>query len=287
MTLTRSISLVTVLIAVVAMVVAGCRVDAGGPAATQLVRAYPEGCADFGFAARRCAAIVAIARRNLEIADPAATVLLLSEPPPVGCGPQPDGTHILCTRSGGRTAVIVRITPTNGPPEDSIFFCGVGSEGSIACSADPRIVIATPMEGYHDIACSGEDASGNPIGCATPVPATDASARAAARPLTIAELDIPIDRDGPYEVELGRALLANGSLQAAEALLASPTLAGVVVADGIRLAVEPVDPAGRPFLNVYEHGRTAGVEEVRVVLRFDVVQHDSGAILPVRDIVVR
>jgi hypothetical protein len=282
-----SIAALPVLLAALAAVLVGCSVAGNRPAASQLVRPYPEGCADFGFAARRCAAIVAIARHDLDIQDPAATVELLSEPPFPGCGPQPDGTTILCKTSGGGTAVIVRITTPGGSSRSDTFRCGVGSQGSIACHANPEIVIATPMEGYHDIACAGEDSKGNPTGCATPVPPTDPGARAEARPLSIAILDIPIDHDGPYEVEIGRAGLPNGALEDASASLAGPTLPGIVLLDGIRLAVEPVDPAGRPFLNVYEHGWTPGVEDVRVLLRFEVVQHDSGAIVPVRDVRVR
>ena len=283
---TTSIPYLLILVATVA-ILAGCSVAGSRPAATQLIRPYPDGCADFGFSDRRCAAIVAIARHTLKIQDPAVTVELLSEPPLSGCGPQSDGTVILCTRSGGGMAVIIRITARTGSPQEVPFFCGVGSQSSIACHAEPGIVIATPMEGYHDIPCAGDDGTGNPAGCATPVPATDADARAEARPLSIPVLDIPIDHDGPYDVELGRAGLANGALQAAAALLANPTVPDVVFLDGIRLVLEPVDPAGRPFLNVYEHGRTPGVEMVRVVLRFEVVQHEPGSILRVRDIAVR
>ena len=163
----------------------------------------------------------------------------------------------------------------------------MGGQRSIACTPDPEIVIATPMEGYHDIACAGEDGEGNPTGCATPVPTTDPGARGAARALSIAALDIPIDHDGAYEIEIGRAGLPNGALQEANASLASPNLPGIVLLDGIRLTLEPVDPAGRPFLNVYEHGWTPGVEEVRVVLRFEVIQHDVAAVIPVRGVLVR
>lgn len=282
----RPVPALLVLVATLGAILVGCSIAGHRPAATQLVRAYPGGCADFEFSARRCAAIVAIARHDLDIGAAAATVQLLSEPPNPGCGPQPDGTTNLCTRSGGGIAVIVRITPPGGSAEDATFFCGVGSQGSIACHEDPEIVIRTPMDGYHDIACAGEDSAGDPTGCATPVPATDADARAAARALSIAALDIPIDHNGPYAVELGRAGLPNGALGIAAASLASPAIPGVVLLDGIWLTVVPVDPAGRPFLNVYEHGWTPGVEDVRVVLRFEVIQHEPGAIVPIRDVTV-
>jgi phosphoribosylformylglycinamidine synthase len=39
------------------------------------------------------------------------------------------------------------------------------------------------MDGYGDIACTGEDAAGNPTGCATPLPPIEPDALAAAQPL--------------------------------------------------------------------------------------------------------
>ena len=271
------------------IILAGCSIGpgGGGAAPTQLVRPYPAGCGDFELDDRRCAAVVAIARHELQLDDPAATIELLSEPLPVGCGPQADGTVILCTRSGGHTAVIVRLDPANGPAREYMFRCGVGSQGSIACHADPTITIATPMDAYHDIACAGEDAIGNPTGCATPVPVIEASARSAARPLTVPALDIPIDHDGAYSVEMGRVGIANGVLQDARARLSEETVPDVILLDGIRMALDQVGPAGKAFLNIHEHGWTSGVEDARVVLHFHVIQHEPGAVVPIRDVAVR
>jgi hypothetical protein len=283
-------------LAVTAILTAGCIAASGslggsgtrGPAATQLVRAYPEGCADFHLSRWRCDAVVAIARHQLGIDDPAARVELLSEPPMTGCGPQPDGTTILCTRSGGGTPVIVRITQPDGRAEDSPFFCGVGSQASIACQAEPTITIASPIGGgYHDIACGGQDSVGNPTDCATPVPAIEPQAEAAGRPLSISSVDLAIDHAGPYEVALGPVGIPNGVLRTAQARLADETVPDIVFLDGIQLAVESLDPAGKPFLNIYEHGWMPGVEEARVVLRFHVIQFRPGAVLRVRDVAVR
>jgi hypothetical protein len=266
----------------------GCSVAESRPAATQVVRPYPAGCEAFGFSARRCAAIVAIARNDLKIQDPAAAVELLSEAPRHDCGPQPDGTVILCTRSGGGIAVIVRITPPAGTAREATFPCGVGGQHSIACTATPELLLRTPMDGYGDIACTGEDAAGNPTGCATPLPPIEPDALAAAQPLTVQWLEIPIDRDGPDEIEIGRVGIPNGRLSEARFAVERPSLDDVLFDDeGIVLAVEPVDPAGRPFLNKYEHGWLPGVEVARVVLRFTVIQHEPGATLPIRDLVVR
>ncbi len=257
----------------------------GDPAASQRGQ-LPADCADFGFSERRCTAIVAVARRELGIDDPSADVELLPEPAP-DCGSDAAGRKILCVRSG-HIAVIVRITPPGGAARDATFFCGVGGQYSIACSATPEIRLATPIEGYHDIACSGEDANGNPSGCATPVPPIDPAASAAARPLSVATLDIAIDRDGEYAIEVGLAGIPNGVLTTATFRLATPSLDDVTFDDGgVALVVEPVDPTGRPFRNIYEHGWTAGVEATRVVLRFVVVEHVPGAILPIRDVAVR
>src|SRR5206468_1432916 len=107
----------------------------GRPAPTQIVRAFPAGCADFGFAPKRCHAIVAIARQRLSIDDPAATVELLSEPP-LPC-PTANGHLVQCIQAGGRMAVIVRITASGGVGREAPFNCGVGSQGSIACSDHP------------------------------------------------------------------------------------------------------------------------------------------------------
>lgn len=277
------------LLAVLSVSLAACGPIGFGRAAPtpQLVRPYPDGCADFGFAARRCAAIVAIARHQLSIDDPAARIELLSEPPSDCGGPGPDGGVVLCTRSG-RIAVIVRITPPGGAARDAVQFCGVGSQYSIACSATPEVLLRTPIEGYGDIACAGEDANGNPTDCATPLPPIEPAALAAARPLTVAAQDVPIDHDGAYAIEVGRVGIPNGQLRDARFALARPALDDVLFdEEGVSLVVEPVDPGGHPFLNKYEHGWVEGVEEARVILRFVVVQHEPGAILPVRDLVVR
>src|SRR5258707_14390968 len=68
----RTTPTLLILMATLAAVLVGCSIAGTRPVATQLVRPYPDGCADFGFAARRCAAVVAIARRTLDVQDPTA-----------------------------------------------------------------------------------------------------------------------------------------------------------------------------------------------------------------------
>jgi hypothetical protein len=277
----------------VAVVSAGCvsgaapGAGASRPTGTQLVRPYPGGCADFGFASKRCDAIVAIARERLAIDDPAATVELLSEPPLV-CPTDANGRTVVCVRSGGGTAVIVRITTPGGAAHDAPFHCGVGSQGSIACSDHPVVQTRTPIEGYHDIACAGEDAAGNPTDCATPLPAIDPSATLAARPLNVSGLDIPIDHDGRYEVRIGTAGIADGVLKTATFTIAQPAPDQLLLdEDGVSMRIRPTDGTHRPFENYYQHGWYPGVEEADVFLDFDVVGHDPGAVLHVRDLVVQ
>jgi hypothetical protein len=258
-----------------------------GPVGSHLVRAYPAGCPDFGYNPRRCAAIVAIARQQLAIADPDATVELLSEPLLV-CPTDQNGQTVLCVRSGGHTAVIVRITPSGGPPQESTFFCGIGSERSIACTSQPVLNAGSPMDGYQDIPCAGQDAGGNPTECASALPSIEASATKAARPLKIGALDIPIDRNGAFEVKVGTAGIANGVLTVAQFTIADGALDQLILDDGgVSMRIRPTDPTHRPFDNYYQHGWYPGVEHADVFLAFNVIDHEPGAILQVRDLTVR
>ena len=278
---------------VVAAVSAGCisglQPGAGGgrPTATQLVRLYPAGCADFGFSPERCAAVVAIARRRFAIDDAAATVELLSDPP-LACPTDANGRTVLCVRSGGGTAVIVRITAPGGVAKEAPFPCGVGGQFSIACSDHPVVLTRTPIDGYHDIACGGEDATGNPTNCATPLPAIDPAATSAARPLKVAGVDIPIDHDGPYEVRIGTAGIANGVLTMASFTLEEPALDRLLLdEDGVSMRIRSTDPTHPPFDNYYQHGWYPGVEDADVFLDFVVVSHHPAAVLQVRNLIVQ
>ena len=269
----------------IAGLLAGCIVETNAPRRVQVVRPYPDGCADFEFKPARCDAIVAIARNRLGLDDPAAKVELLSEGPLVCPTDELTGQTVLCKRSG-HIGVIVRITPPDAPSQTTEFYCGVGSIYSVGCTDTPTVLLRTPIEGYQDIACS-EDASGQ-RSCATPLPAIEASAIAAARPLRLAGLDIPIDRLGPYEVNVGTAGIPNGILSSAAFHLADPFPTDVLIdEEGIAMAIRPADPSHRPFDNYYQHGWYPGVEDAEVFLVFDVVRHDAGAVLPVRDLIVR
>jgi hypothetical protein len=273
-------------------VTAGCisglePAGAGRPAATQLVRPYPGGCAEFGFSPERCAAVVAIARHRFSIDDAAATVELLSDPPLV-CPTDANGRTVLCVQSGGGSAVIVRITAPGGVAMEAPLACGVGSQFSIACSDHPVVLTRTPIDGYRDIPCGGEDATGNPTNCATPLPAIDRAATDAARPLKVAGLDIPIDHDGPYEVRIGTAGIANGVLATASFTIQDPALDQLLLdEDGVSMRIRSTDPTHPPFDNYYQHGWYPGVEEADVFLDFVVLGHHAGAVLQVRNLIVQ
>ncbi len=51
--------------------------------------------------------------------------------------------------------------------------------------------------------------------------------------------------------------------------------------------IRSLEPDGKPFQNVHEHGWRDGLERVEAVLVFDVKRFDPGATVEVRDVVVR
>ena len=62
----------------------------------------------------------------------------------------------------------------------------------------------------------------------------------------------------------------------------------LTIADGVvRLEVRSRDDPTRAFVNVHEHGLVAGAERVEARLVFDVLRHDFGATISVRDIIVQ
>jgi hypothetical protein len=240
---------------------------------------YAQGCAAFHLSAHRCQAIVdALAAQLMVKPSEATSIELLGDP---GCG---GGPGDLCTRS---TSFVVRVRfhmADGRAPEDSVF-CGVGGQYTILCTETPEIQVSADLlhQGYHDIPCAGEA----PAGCASPLPAIDPAAAKDARPLLVQALDIPLDRIGPYSVELGQATLANGILQEASFTLADLHPATwSTTEDGVRLVIESLD-GGPPFSNIYEHGWRSGVERVIAKAVFEINSADPGAVMPIRDVVVR
>jgi len=244
---------------------------------------YPEGCAAYGLSEPRCAYVMRWAARQVG-ADPASplTFELLGDPilDSPGCtGP----TRCLTSRT---QAFIVRVRVHDGPETlgEASVFCGIGSDAWWACTETPVIATRTPTSnGYRDVPCSGEDAEV----CATPVPTARPDAIAAAVPLRVEGLAVPIDRVGAHEVVVGDAVLPNGILGEATLDIAPSAPSRLVIApDGAVLGVQSLE-GGPPFDNAYEHGWRSGTERVRVTLSFTVEEFGPGATLDVQRIVVR
>ena len=106
-------------------------------------------------------------------------------------------------------------------------------------------------------------------------------------PLEIASRDIPIRSAGHLEIDMGRATLPNGIFSDASFALADPHTQAFRVADGVRLEVRSLDPSRPPLDNVYQHGWYPGTEAVDVFLVMDVTSFTPGAMLEIRDLVVR
>ncbi len=230
---------------------------------------YPAACDSLGFSERRCAAIVERAKGENMI-DP-ATVERIDILPP-----SREGAISL----GGQQIARVRFNVTGQPARVVDFWCtGVGSQGDLACADDPQVTISGGVD--HDVTCTGEA----PENCATPPPTPRPAVVAAAKPLRVATLDIPLDHVGPYEVTVGTAGLPDGVLSHRSATLADSRPTAFWIRDGIRLEVRP-DLPGRPSVGSIYRDPFDGVEPVTVVLLFEVSETTPGAVLQVRDIVV-
>lgn len=193
-----------------------------------------------------------------------------------------DGMTILHAY-GGATPIRVEVTLTNGSTLETAMCSGIPS--GPACTNDPHIATrgVDPGSGYRDVPCPGD-----PSTCPTPLPSLDAKAVAAAKPIAIERLDVPIDHVGAYEVDIGEGSLPNGILSRASFALGDDWPEGVTITDAsIWLEVRSLEPDGKPFQNYYEHGWQAGTERIRAVLVFRVTRFDPGAVLQVRDILVR
>lgn len=251
---------------------AGCSIGpfAGGLAAT----ARPCAAA---YRAERCEAMLTLAAERLNVADADVTSIAIAPPPT----PRPDG--VLETRGGARPLVVLAQMGPDPMAVREVEMCG-GLPSGPACMDDPAWAIGTSIgNGYGDVPCAGEP----PAGCATPVPARDQDAIAAASALRIADRVIAVPGVGHQEVRIGEATLPNGVLTVAHADLVDPWPDGVrFSSDGIRLEIRSLVP-GRPgFMNIHEHGWYPGTEAVEVLLVFDARRADPGATIEIRDLIV-
>ncbi len=262
---------VAVLLAGVATAILATMGVAQTPPPPGVALAYPDGCAAYALSPARCAYVVAWAAGQVGTDPATATYELLGDPMP----------GATCTQA---FVVRVRVHDAHGASGEASVFCGIGGDASYLCTETPVIARRTPtINGYWDVPCSDEEGEV----CATPVPTAGESAVAAATPLEVSGLSIPIDRVGLHEVVVGEATLADGILAEASFELAPTTPDQLLVAqDGVTLRLDSLD-GGPPFENGYAHGWRSGVELVRVTLAFEVEAFAPGAVLQVLDLVVR
>lgn len=232
--------------------------------------AYPAACAGLGFSEVKCRAIVSRAAKQagIEPAQVASARFVARETDP--------GIKL-----GGMRIATVALTLADGREHIEEIWCtGISGDADRVCREDAQIGITGGID--RDVPCAGEA----PAGCATPPPTPRPASVEAARALDVAALDIPLDHVGSYEVLVGEAGLPDGSLSERRASLADTRPTTFWIDDYVRLEVRPTDPGRPPVGSIYRDPYD-GVELVRVFLVFEVVETSPGAVLQVRDILVR
>jgi hypothetical protein len=238
----------------------------------------PTPCAQV-FSAKRC--LVMTDAAAVEVSKTRADVVAIDVIPEPTME-APNG-NVLMVRSGGPD-VHVRITLRDGTAHIVSMGC-LGISNQVTCSDDPHLSVdGLQIEGYRDLPCSGEP----PDGCATQLPPVEAEALADATTLRISRLDIPIDHVGDYRVIVGEARLPNGIVTEESFGFVDDWPANLTILSGrVGLGVRSLEPDGRMFANYYAHGWRQGTERVEAYLAFHIDGFDPGAMLSVRDIVVR
>jgi len=236
----------------------------------------PQPCAEV-YATQRCLALTdEAAARSGRTRDAVTTIDIVPFPT------TQDG--VLITRSGG--GFNVRLAFRDGTTTETPICVGIPS--GPACMDVPRLTARSSIEsggGYHDVPCP--DGS-PPHSCGTPLPTLEPAAEAAARQLSVSRFPIPIDHIGAYEVPLGQASLANGVATLASFEFADDWPLDVSLMEGVaQIDLRSLEPDGKPFQNYYDHGWRPGVERVEAVLVFQVLWFEKGAVLGIRDVVVR
>jgi hypothetical protein len=222
----------------------------------------PKPCAVV-YSVARCDAMTDIVAADIDKnRDDVTAVAIVPDAPP-------GGVHL----SAG-WHIRVRIALRDGSIHDKEICGGVLHEA--ACLDDPRLQIRSAIDGYRDV----------PEG-ASPIPALGTSAKEAASPIRVASVSIPIDREGPQEVDIGEGSLPNGVWTIGTFDVAEPWPDDVAFRDAsVVLEVRSLERGGKPFENMYVHGWRDGVERVRAVIRFDVLWFRPGATLELRNVSV-
>jgi hypothetical protein len=251
--------------------IVGCSAFVGESAAT------PQPCGEV-YGAQRCLAMTdEAASRSHRTRDDVTAIDIVHFP-------TRDQNGALITRSGG--GFFARLTFTDGTTRDEPMCGGIPS--GPACMDEPRLEARSVLGdggGYHDVPCP--DGS-PPETCGTPLPTLQPSAVVDARPLAITRLKIPIDHVGAYEVPLGKVSFPNGIATAASFEFADPWPLDVSLREGLaHIGLRSLEPDGKPFQNYFDHGWRPGVERAQAVLIFDVLWFKKGAVLDIRDVVVR
>jgi hypothetical protein len=176
---------------------------------------------------------------------------------------------------GGASPIRVRAEFADGTTHEA-GMCG-GIPWGPACSDEPSLAFRSAISSYTDV----------PAG-STPLPSLAPAAVKSASPIVIDSLTIPIDRRGENEIVLGRGSLPNGVWRTGSLDFADSWPDDVALRDGVvSLELHSLESDGKPFENHYLHGWRAGVERFEAILRFDVLWFEPGAVLGIRDVVVR
>ena len=230
------------------------------------------GCDRLQFSAIRCGAVVTRAREQavpqLRAEDVTAATVTIAPPDHLSLGSDPIAVVQFDLVDAGTAQVVVRCL-------------GLSSDSDRACNADAAITVRGGID--RDVPCSGE-APQHP--CATPPPSPRPAAVNAAVPLRQAILDVPLDHVGHYEILIGTASLPDGVMTERSASLADPRPSTFWIDQGVALDVRS-DIGGRPPIGSIYREPYDGPEPVHVYLVFDVVEFQPGAVLQVRDLVVR
>lgn len=236
----------------------------------------PKDCAQV-YSVRRCLFMADAATEfTAWTRDDVAALAIIPDPPP-----RTDG--ILEVR-GGAAPINVRVTLADGTTFDTMMCGGIAS--GPACRDELPIgpTSAAGLNGYRDVPCAGEP----PDGCPSAVPPAAPEAMAAAEPIRVAEMEVLIDHVGTYEQVVGEGSLPNGVLTEVAYVTVDPYPTDITFAGGgPYLEIRSLEPDGRPFDNYYTHGWREGVERIEAVLVFEVRRFDPGAVLAIRDVVVR
>ena len=249
----------------VTLLLAGC---VGWGFATSSPAPYPAGCAGLGFSSRRCAAIVARARTKAGLeADAEVTVGLLA---PSNEGPRSLG--------GGQIAQVVFGLADGSSVVQPVMCFGVPAGPDDAVCSEPRLAVSSGVS--HDVPCTGEP----PDGCPSQI-VPDSAATAAARPLKLATLDVPVGALGRYEVKVGEASFPNGYVTTLDAKVVNDQPADFWITGGIELDLRPADATRPPFGDVYMRPPVGGVERATLWLVFTVTETSPGAVLHLADLV--